>query len=263
MAPVGQGIPPVRKKHPHERSFTIMVMGRVGKVRSFRISRRVFFWAVLFFAAYIPFSVYLVNRYFELRSENMVYRGRTERLERDLLRSTHALSRSKEHIVFLEDYILQMEKPAEQTAEPAKSPEKRAQAVARQPSEEKAREQNEDMISVEDIVIEKQGEKLAVNFKLVNQLPGDASVGGYVYIMARNPETPPRQEWTYPQVKLVNGLPETFKRGQLFLIQRFKPIQGKLTVGSGQDAPTILEILVYDQAGNIMLQKNFEISHAP
>ena len=88
-------------------------------------------------------------------------------------------------------------------------------------------------------------------------------MGGYVYIMAKNQQSPPRQEWTYPQVKLVNGIPETFKRGQVFLIQRFKPIQGKLTVGSGQDAPTILEILVYDQTGNIMLHKDFEIDYAP
>jgi hypothetical protein len=263
MAPPGQGVPPVRKKRTHERSFTIMVMGRVGKVRSFRISRRLFFWAALFFAAYVPLSVYLVNRYFELRNATVAQRESIERLERDLLRSTNALSRSKEHMVFLEDYILQMEKPAEQAAEPAKSPEKRAEAVARKPSEEKGQEQNKETVSVEDLVIEKQGGKLVVNFKLVNLLPGDATVGGYVYIMAKNQESPPRQEWTYPQVKLVNGIPENFKRGQVFLIQRFKPIQGKLTIGSGQDTPTVLEILVYDQSGNIMLHKDFEIDHAP
>jgi len=240
-----------------------MVMGRVGKVRSFKISRRLFFWAALFFAAYVPFSVYLVNRYFELRNESVVQRESIERLERDLLRSTNTLSRSKEHIMFLEDYILQMEKPAEQAAEPAKSPEKRAEVVSRKPSEEKGPEQNQATISVEELVVEKQGGKLVVNFKLVNLLPGDAGIGGYVYIMAKNQGSPPRQEWMYPQVKLVNGLPENFKRGQLFLIQRFKPIQGKLTVGSGQDAPTILDILVYDQTGNIMLRKDFEIHVAP
>ena len=263
MAPLGKGVPPVRKKRTHERSFTIMVMGRVGKVRSFKISRRLFFWAALFFAAYVPLSVYLVNRYFELRNAAVAQRETIELLERDLLRSTNALSRSKEHIVFLEDYILQMEKPAEQAAEPAKSPDKRPEAVARKPAEATGQEQNEQTVSIEDLVVEKQGGKLVVNFKLVNLLPGDASVGGYVYILAKTQGSPPRPEWTYPQAKLVNGIPENFKRGQLFLIQRFKPIQGKITVGSGQDAPTILEILVYDQTGNIMLHKDFEIDHAP
>jgi hypothetical protein len=263
MAPPAKGFPPPRKKQSHERSFTIMVMGKVGKVRSFRISRRVFVWAVLFFAAYVPFSVYLVNRYFAVRNANVAQGQRIEHLEKDLLRSNNALSRSKEHIVFLEEYISKMEKPAEKTAEPAKLPDKRGEAVTQKPSEEKAQKQTEEMVSVEDLVIEKQGAQLVVTFKLVNLLPGDTSVGGYVYILARNEKSPPRQEWTYPQVKLANGLPETHKRGQVFLIQRFKPMQGKLSLGSGPDAPTILEILVYDQAGNILMRKDFAIDRAP
>lgn len=262
MAPPGQGVSPVKKKQARERSFTIMVMGRVGKVRSFKLSRRLFFWAALFFAAYVPFSIYLVNRYFELRKTNAAQRESVERLERDLLRSTNALSRCKEHIAFLEEYILQIENPAEPAAEPAKSPEKRAETPARKAPEEKAPEQTQETVSVEDLVVEKQGGKLVVGFKLVNLLPGDAGIGGYLYIMAKTKGSPPRQEWTYPQAKLVNGIPENFKRGQVFLIQRFNPIQGKLTIGSGQDAPAMLEILVYDQTGNIMLHKDFEIHDA-
>jgi hypothetical protein len=262
MVPPGQGVSPVRKNLAHERSYTIMVMGGTGKVRSFRISRRLLFWAVFFFAAYIPFSVYLVNRFLELRHANFAQRERIERLERDLLRSEHAVSKSREYIVFLEDYVLQTEKSTEGAAEPAKTPEKRAAAVAPKPSDEQAREQDQ-KVSIQDLVIDKQGGKLAVNFKLVNLLPGDTAIGGYVYMMAKSKDSPPRQEWTYPQVKLVDGLPETFRRGKVFLVQRFKPMQGKLTVGSGQDAPAILEILVYDQAGNMMLQKDFEIPPTP
>jgi len=240
-----------------------MIMGRVGKVRSYRISRRLFLWAVLFFAAYLPFSVYLVNRYFELRNENVAQRGKIERLERDALRGDNALSRSKEHIAFLEDYILQIDKPAEHVSEPPKAPEKKPEAVALKPSEDKAGARDEKIVSVEELVTEKQSGKLNVSFKLVNLLPDDTSVGGYVFIMARNKEAPPSQDWTYPPVKLLSGLPETYKRGQVFLIQRFKPIQGKLTLNPGEDAPAILEILVYDQAGKIMLHKDFEIAHAP
>jgi hypothetical protein len=259
MVPVGQGAPPASKKRAHERSFTIMVMGRVGKVRSYRISRRIFLWGVLFFAAYVPLSIYLVNRYFELRKTNVAQRETIERMERNLLRSTHALSRSKEHIRFLEDYILQIEKPAEDAPDPSRPPEKRIEDVAPKASEEKGPGQTRESVSVEDLEVEKQGGKLIVNFKLVNLLPGDAAIGGYVYLMGKTRESPPRQEWTFPQAKLVNGIPENFKRGQVFLIQRFKPFQGELTVGSGRDGPTSLQILVYDQTGNIILHKDFEI----
>jgi hypothetical protein len=262
MVPPGKEAPPARKKQTHERFFTIMIMGRVGKVRSFRMSRRLLFWAVLFFAAYVPFSVYLVNRYFEARTVTMTQRQRIERLEKDLLRSSNALSRSKEHIAFLEEYISQSEKSGDQTVEPDKFQGKRAETVTGKPFEEQAQNHVGETVSVEDLVIERQGEKLAVTFKLVNLLPGDSSVGGYVYVLARNEKSSPRQEWTYPPVKLINGLPETHKRGQVFLIQRFKLIQGKLTVGSAQDTPTILEILAYDQAGNVIAHKNFKIDHA-
>lgn len=250
MTPAGN--PPARKPRPHERSFTVMVMGRAGKVRSFRISRRLVLWAVLFFAAYVPFSVYLVNRYFELRNVNASQRVQLERLERDLLRGSSALSRSKEHIALLENHILQMEKPAEQAIEPSRTPEKQADAVARKP--------DENVISVQDVVAENQGGKLTVRFKLVNLLPDGSSVSGYVFILARNDKSPPVPEWTYPQANLVNGLPENYKRGKLFIIQKFKPIQGTLAPSAGQDSPKTIQILVYDQAGELLLNQDFEIA---
>jgi hypothetical protein len=239
-----------------------MVMGGVGKVRSFRISRRLLLCAAFFFVAYVPFSAYLVNRYLDLRRDNTAQKERIERLERDLARSNHVVNKSREYILFLEDYALQAEKPADQTAEQVKPADKRVSVPVRVLSGEEAQGQ-EQKVAIEELVMERQGGKLSVNFKLVNRLAADAGLGGYIFMLAKTKDSLPRQEWTFPPVKLVNGLPETFRRGQIFLIQRFKAIQGKLTVGAGQDAPSILEILVYDQAGNILLNKDFEIANAP
>jgi hypothetical protein len=263
MATTGFGVPPVRKKKDREKAFTVMVMGRMGKVRSFRISRRLFFWAALFFVAYIPFSVYLVNRYFELYFTDVGQKHKIEFLEKDLLRSNHALSRARDHIAFLEDYTLQLEKQGDQASESSKPQEKRAGTSSQKDSEAKAPDKEGGKISIEDMVMERQGTELNLSFKIVNINPGNAGVGGYVHMIGKGEQTPPRRDWTFPQEKLVNGLPENFRRGQVFLIQRFKPMQGKLNVGSGSDAPTILEILVYDQSGEIMLQKEFQIGHAP
>lgn len=263
MATTGSGVPPIRKKKDREKAFTVMVMGRMGKVRSFRISRRLFFWAALFFLLYIPFSVYLINRYFELHYTDLDQKKKIEFLEKDLLRSNHALSMARDHIAFLEDYTLQLEKQGEQTPEPSKPQEKHAGTGPQKDLEAKAQDKKGAKISIEDMVMERQGANLNVTFKLVNVNPGNAGVGGYVHIFGKGEQTPPRSDWTFPQEKLVNGLPENFRRGQVFLIKRFKPVQGKLNVGSGSDAPTILEILVYDQSGEIVLQKEFEIGHAP
>jgi hypothetical protein len=147
----------------------------------------------------------------------------------------------------------------EGTSQPAKPQAKKPEEVAPSPPEGTVREKESPIVSVEDLVMKKQGGTLEIHFKIVNLLPGNATVGGYVHLAAKGEGGTVRPEWTYPQVNRVEGLPESFRRGQMFLIQRFKPMEGKLPVGLGPDAPTLLEILVYDQAGGIMLQKEYLI----
>jgi hypothetical protein len=130
MATAGKGIPPARRNSAGDHPLTIMVMGKVGKVRSFRLSRRLFVLALLFFAAYLPISAYLVNRYFDLSRANETQQVRIERLEQDLTLSANALSRSKEHILFLKDYISQMEKGEERASPPPRPRAKKAEGAA-------------------------------------------------------------------------------------------------------------------------------------
>jgi hypothetical protein len=74
--------------------------------------------------------------------------------------------------------------------------------------------------------------------------------------------TPPR-EWTYPPEKLEKGLPVNYRSGQIFLITRFKQIQARFHLGSASESPSALRLLVYDQAGDIILQKEFVVGQAP
>jgi len=259
MATAEQGIPPAKKNRAHERSLTLMVMGKVGKVRSFRLSRRLLFCAILFFAAYLPFSAYLVNRYIELSHRDETRQDKIALLEKELSRSANALSRSSEHILFLEDYIFQMKDRDEQASQPAKAQAKKADHVAGRTPDTEVQAKDQAMVSVEDLVMAKQGGALEVHFKIVSLLPRDTALGGYIHLTAKGEGGAGRPEWTYPQVKRVEGLPENFQQGLMFLIRSFKTMEGKLPVGSGPDAPTMLEILVYDQAGGIMLQKEYQI----
>jgi hypothetical protein len=52
-----------------------------------------------------------------------------------------------------------------------------------------------------------------------------------------------------------------FRRGQLFLIQRFKPVHGRFYLTSTSEPPTALRVLVYDQSGLLILEREFEVSH--
>lgn len=259
MAAAGKGIPPARKNPAREQPLTVMVMGKVGKVRSFRVSRRLFFLTFLFFATYLPLSAYLVNRYFDLSRTGKDQQVRIERLEQDLLLSANTLARSKEHILFLEDYISQMEARGEGRAQQATSPEKGSEGAGAPLPGEQAQAKEEAIVSIEDLDVEKKGDRLLIHFKIVKLLPGDNSVGGYVHLAAKGREGSIRPEWVFPQTRWIDGFPEDFRLGQMFVIQRFKPMEGKLPLDEGHHDPIALEILVYDEAGGILLQEAFKI----
>ena len=240
-------------------------MRSVGKIRSFEISRRLILVSTVFFLAFILTSILVFDRYFYLRRENSMHSERIRLLEKDLSQKKKTLNKSQKHLALLEDYIHNIEAQKELEAEPSKKvsePEKEiASTVSHPPKEKRQKEISKKVIDVTDVVIQKQGLRMTVNFKLVNMNPGEDAVGGYIHIIARNNKTDKPQEWTYPKQKLRNGRPVNFRRGLLFLIQRFKPIQGKINLTRGSESPSSVKVLVYNQSGEILLEKDFEVSN--
>jgi len=236
-----------------------MVMGKTGKVRSFGISRRLLFWAALFLLAYLPLSVLAINRYLELRRSHLVQAETVTLLEKDLEDHRKALVRSNQHAAFLQDYVRHLEQTSEQVMESSK-PEKPAAKRAESGSGEKA-PKGQDLVTIEELAIQKQGSRMLVSFRLVNMQPGDSTVGGYLHILARGKQSDSLKEWAYPQGKVVNGFPENYRNGQVFTIQKFKPIQGRFNLGQSLESPSSVRVLIYDQSGAIILQKDFEVSY--
>ncbi|MCJ7596877.1 MAG: hypothetical protein MUO52_19115 [Desulfobacterales bacterium] len=270
METVEPRVPPVKKKPRREKRLNIMIMGSVGSVRSFKISKRILFWAALFLLLYIPFSLLMINRYFDLRYTYLKEIDDMSRLEKENVKNNKALLRSRQHIALLEEYIEYLEEPAKRPAQAGREEKSKGRAPDLGPENpgtvtqpEKGQTKPPDLVALSDLVIDREESRMTVNFKLVNTQPGEIAAGGYIHIIARNTGSTPPREWTYPQVKLVNGVPENFRRGQLFLIQRFKPILGKFTFSSKSDAPSMIQVLVYDQSGTIILDKEFEVRNEP
>ena len=246
-----------------------MILRGVGKVRSFRISPRLFIWAVLFFIAYLLCSVIIINEYIGLRKRTALQSQKIEVLETRSVKDQKDLIRFKQHIALLEDYIQSLEEQKEEapaasprTEEPAvkkASPASPVQAEKPRPAEPK--EITSTVVDVKDLVIQKEHDRMRVSFKLVNILEGDEAVAGYYHIIAKDESSNPPGIWTYPQQELVNGLPSSFKRGKVFLIQRFKPIHWWFDIPPGFNPPSSITVLVYDQAGDLILRKLFEVDH--
>lgn len=259
-----EGIPPLKKKPHREKRFTVMIMGNLGRVRSFEVSPRIVFWTALFLILYIPLSVFFINRYFVLRSAHNNQATALNLLEKEATKDQKALLRSKEHIAFLEEYIDSLERDQEKESQPARKETSETAAssmvAVNTTKAEQPLSQNAGIVSIENMVITKDNSRIEVEFRLVNTQQGEEAVGGYVHIIARAEGDNPKL-WTFPYERLVNGLPENYRRGQLFLIKWFKPVQGRFDLPPHSDPPSSIKILVYDQSGILILEDEFEVKN--
>lgn len=260
--------PPVKKKPDRKSHLTVLIMGSVGKVRSFQISSGMVLWGGIFLVGYIIFSLFTINSYVQLRRANKSQAETIGQMETDNSGNKRTLLRSKQHIALLEDYIRNLEgrEPGMAPGKGLMSQEGEARPASEIGGKDKTSGEKSSpapaKVDIADMVIQREGSRLLVSFKLVNANPEEAPVGGYIHILAMNKPSDPPKEWTHPQVKIENGKPVNHRQGQIFLIHRFKQLQGKINLGSTSESPSTIRVLVYDQTGLLMLEKEFEVRHA-
>ena len=272
MAPNTPEIPDIKESSHNGNRLTIMVMRSVGQVRSFKISSKLVIGASIFFVLYIVTSIYIINDYVELRRKSRIHSDRIEVLKTQEWKTRKSHQRLKERIVLLEDYIKTLEKREEQPPQQAEI-KSNEDIIVEKPVEEEPEpvkpvtidavpeEQAADLVDVKDMVIQKEGGAMLVNFKLVNMQPGETAVKGYIHILGKGKSEDSPEEWTYPKQELQNGMPRNYKRGQFFLIQRFKPIHGKFMLYDEDKTPSVVKVLVYDRSGATILDKEFEVKN--
>jgi hypothetical protein len=263
MAPTPGGIPPVKEKGRQENRFTVMIMRGVGGVHSFKISPRLLYLTSVFFLVFVVVSILVINNYLSLRRINAHQSQIIRGLGEENVKGKKKLDRSKEHILLLENYVLNLEERSKLEESPPAPQENAEKAVPAEMEEKGARPETEiraEVVDIRDIVIQKEGTRMTVNFKLVNLNPGENAVGGYVHIIARNMRSRPPLEWSYPDEELKKGVPTNYRRGKPFLIQRFKPMNAKFMAGTISEMPSAIRVLVYDQSGVLVLEKEFEVN---
>ncbi len=245
-----------------------MVMGRVGKVRSFKVSPRVLFWSFLFLLVYLPVSILVVNRWVELRREVKVQQQEIDRLGLELTRAERTLFKFQQHVTLLETYIDSLESGEEQRAAVQATDETAARVAEEQP--EAPQEETEPpetvargLVGVEQMAIERAEDAVQVSFNLTNVAEGEEPVSGYVHILASGEENGSPWWDVYPRGEVAgDGFPESYRRGLPFIIQRFKPIQGRFSPGPGRGLPDAVRVVVYDDTGRLIYNEAFEVENA-
>lgn len=243
-----------------------MVMGRVGKVRSFKISPAVLLWFALFLLVYLPVSVFVVNRWVDLRREAKKQEVEIERLELALASSERSLFKFKQHVTLLEGYITSLELEERQPAvEKAEEAGERGQEDLEESQVEAGTPQPEpggNLVGIERMAMERKGNTLEVNFNLVNVTEGEEPVSGYVHILATGEEHGSSWWETYPRGEVSEGFPKSYRVGQPFIIQRFKPIRGRFDIRSGRGGPESIRVVVYGDSGRLIYHQDFEVKNA-
>ena len=245
-----------------------MVMGRVGKVRSFKVSPRVLFWTFLFLLIYLPVSILVINQWVGLRREVTVQQQEIDRLGVELARAERTLFKFQQHVTLLESYIDSLESGEEQRAAVRATDETAARAAEEQP--EAPREETappepvvRGLVGVEQMAIEREEDAVQVSFNLTNVAEGGEPVSGYVHILASGKENGSPWWDLYPRGEVAeDGIPESYRRGLPFIIQRFKPIQGRFSPGPGRGLPDAVRVVVYDDTGRLIYNEAFEVENA-
>jgi hypothetical protein len=253
-----------RGKNLNPKELTIMVIRSVGKIRSFTISRKVIVWTSGFLLAYILISVYIFNSFFDLRYRYNIQSEKLKNTEEDLNQSRKNLILTEQYVAGLEDYIQNSAERSEQVAKPATGDSPNADIINRIGKDVNESNTTGNIslrdVDIKDITIQRVDSGLNLDFKLVNNRSEENAIEGYIHIIAadKNSDYPP--VWN-SRNNIQNGVPENYRRGGLpFFIQRFKPYHRQFNMNSDSEFPTLIKILVYDQSGKLMLEKEFKVS---
>ncbi len=233
----------IKRSSKDKERLTIMIFKRVGKVRTFKISPGLGILASLFLLLYIVGTIFFTNAFFNLCRINKIQVHEISELSKELIDKTKSLEKSKQHIALLNDYIRD---------EKEQSPETTASKDYTESSLPK-------VVDIEDLKVKRDRSNISTDFKIVNKQSEDEPIGGYLFVVASIKDMKESEASSYPSSPFKDGQPVNYKKGLRFFIQRFKSIGITFTLSKSIDKPLILEILVYDRDGKLILKKVVEV----
>jgi len=248
-----------QKKPPELSFFTVMISRGLGKVRSFNISFRFLIWSSIVFSLYLIFSVVAINLYFgELRS-NKAQSDIVQQLQHEMEETKRALYQAKQRLKLLDEYVYAKSHGPEGVNQLPEKPVVQKKIVENSAMEKYA----EPVITIKGLTTKRSNGKLSVKFRLAKAKPGGNQVTGYLFMIAAKSESDLHQIWTHPKVAIKDGVPVSYKHGQLFKVRNYKIIRGKFFFDPRTDTPSLLRIMAYDTSGKLILNKAFTIEEAP
>jgi len=104
-------------------------------------------------------------------------------------------------------------------------------------------------------IFDADAESLHFKFMISNQLTGDDTISGYVFVLLA-PVSSGGTAISYPHADFENGQPLNYKQGEYFSIARFKYMEGTFVSIGDEENFTEMTVLVFSRDGNLILTKN-------
>ena len=116
-------------------------------------------------------------------------------------------------------------------------------------------------VTIEKFTIsQRAGEKrVKVRFEIYNKTKSDVDISGRIFVVLK-PNGAPEKEWApLPFVKLSNGVPVQYRKGQYFSISRFKPVHFKLDKPKASIIYTDAVVYIYNDGGQLIYNKSIQL----
>ncbi len=211
-------------------------------------------------------SLYALSHFFYLQNRYNTQSEKFEQLKKEHDENLKALNLTKEYATGLEEYIKNIDKPKREENHPVQKEETTTKTVdvikADSDKKDEVRQRPQRTVEIKDAIIHKEGSGMSVDFTLVNTIPEENAIEGYLHIIAMDAKNDYPQEWGYARDKIKDGFPVDFRLGQSFFIQRFKSYHRQFNVSSNSGLPKAIRVLVYDRSGELILKKEFEVDNA-
>lgn len=246
-------LPPRTQDPTPPAGLTLIVLRGMGRVRCVKIRPWVGPLLIGILAGGLILTPLLFYRLLAERSVRGSQSQQVAALTRELQAARRDLRRAEKRVAVLTAHIQELQGKAggaedTESGVPAPAPIKVPQTTSPVPRP---------AMAIKDLRLNHRGIEWHVEFKLIHMDPKRRPVQGYLHIIALDEAADPPQIWTYPKVALKEGVPLDFARGQLFKIRNYKVIRGKFFLPSPEQAPSHILALVYDEKGNLLLEKRF------
>ena len=108
--------------------------------------------------------------------------------------------------------------------------------------------QRPSQLAVEDMTLNQTGQKLEMNFKIVNLTQGQRRISGYLFILLQSRE----QLHIWPNKALQQNMQMEFSDGEFFATRRFRPVTAAFE--SPGERQVILKALIFNQTGDLIFE---------